>query len=220
VAAQGTPRTLPRLSAKESRARQVELPSEAVAAGPGLHESELAPPPTSPAPAPARVEPPQTQRLEPTTDVVVEYPTAAAAAQNEPTQQPASDPTEWAALPPQRAPEPAPDLLAMASGNSKLREAPATTATQRPLARDLESIFINHAELALEQGTCDRFLVGLEDLAQDASHTARTEYARVLRARCFNVQLRPRQAVNEYRKYLEEYPRGRFTQEATDAVGP
>lgn len=225
LSAQGTPRTLPRLSAKDSRSRQVELPAEAVATGPGMNESELTPLPSSPAPAPARVEPPTTQRLYPTTELVVETPAPAPAApQNEPVQQqPASDPNEWAALPPQPVVV-APVTLAAASpgpnANAKLHEEPVTTATQKPLARDLESIFMNHAELSLEQGTCDRFLIGLEDIAQDASHTPRTEYARVLRARCFNLQLRPRQAVNEYRKYLEEYPRGRFTQEAAEAVGP
>jgi len=104
---------------------------------------------------------------------------------------------------------------AIAPPSAKLRD----DGPARPLARDLESIFMSHAELALEQGTCDRFLVGLEDIAQDAAKNSRTEYARVLRARCFNLQLRPRQSVNEYRKYLEEYPRGRYAPEAAEAIG-
>ena len=80
-------------------------------------------------------------------------------------------------------------------------------------------IFMQRAEDSIEKGTCDRFLLGLEDIAQDSERNTRSEQARVLRARCFDTQLRPRQALNEYRKYLDEYARGRFVDEAHKALG-
>lgn len=87
------------------------------------------------------------------------------------------------------------------------------------MPKDLEMIFLQRAEDSIEKGTCDRFLLGLEDIALDAERNARSEQARVLRARCFDTQMRPRQAMNEYRKYLEAYPRGRFSAEAHQALG-
>ena len=87
------------------------------------------------------------------------------------------------------------------------------------VAKDLESIFMQRAEDSLDKGTCDRFLLGLEDIALDAERNPRSEQARALRARCFERQMRPRQAMNEYRKYLEAYPRGRFSAEAHQALG-
>jgi hypothetical protein len=103
---------------------------------------------------------------------------------------------------------------------AKPEVAPAPApAPAKSIGKDLEAIFMGRAEESLEKGTCDRFLLGLEDIAMDAQRTARTEQARVLRARCFDSQMRPRQAINEYRKYLEEYPSGRFTAEAHQALG-
>jgi hypothetical protein len=78
---------------------------------------------------------------------------------------------------------------------------------------------MEHAQASLEKGECERYLPGLEDIAQDGVRTARTELARVLRARCFSQGLRPRQAMSEYRKYLEAYPGGRFAAEAQEALG-
>ncbi len=49
--------------------------------------------------------------------------------------------------------------------------------------------------------------------------TRHSEQSRLLLARCFDAQLRPRQALNQYRTYLEEYPRGRYEREAREAVG-
>jgi hypothetical protein len=185
---------------------------------------------------------PVTQRLEPKTELEVEGPAEPPPLAQRLGHKPApahDEAAEWVSLP---APSP---MLAVASpgrpeearpvaapparledarpaAGAKLRDdrEGALPAPARPLARDLESIFMGHAEAALEQGTCERFLVGLEDIAQDAAKNARTELARVLRARCFNLQLRPRQSLNEYRKYLEEYPRGRYAPEAAEAIGP
>lgn len=139
----------------------------------------------------AREEPMQEAR----TELVVEAPehsSARPAGQEAP---PASQPGEWLTLPAVKGPP------------SKL------------MPKDLEMLFIQRAEEAIPKGNCERFMLGLEDLAQDTQRSQRSEWARVLRARCFDAQLRPRQAMNEYRKYLEEYPRGGFSMEARQALG-
>ncbi len=223
LAAQGSPRTLPRLDAKEARARQVSVPNDVVA--PTADVSPSAPS------ASAREEAPVVQRLEPKVDVVIEEPPAvwpsmapgggATFTKREALPSPPSDAAEWAALPtPEPAPAQAPAPPMVESKQVKLADEGEAPARSKPFVRDLESIFMEHAEASLGEGSCDRFLVGLEEIAQDAQHTQRTELARIFRARCFNLQLRPRQAINEYRKYLEEYPRGRFVEEAHDAIGP
>ena len=102
--------------------------------------------------------------------------------------------------------------------SSRLGDEPAP-APSKVVAKDLESIFLQRAEDSIEKGTCDRYLLGLEDIALDAERNPRSEQARVLRARCFDTQMRPRQAMNEYRKYLELYPRGKFSVEAHQALG-
>jgi hypothetical protein len=42
--------------------------------------------------------------------------------------------------------------------------------------------------------------------------------ARILRARCFDERLMPTEARREYRRYLEEWPRGEFAEEARRAA--
>lgn len=233
VTAQGTPRSLPRLSPQEARARQAT------------------PPLTVQEPAPV----PQAQTVQPQTQVEIEIAAPAAKPvekekvpdvvipapvdvwpslgggevirgvpprrEPEPASQPAewneapkekpaptSDANEWSAMPEAAAPVPAPALV------------PATTATARKSpAKDLEAIFMARAEEGVASGNCDRFMLGLEEIAQDAQRSPRTEQARVLRARCLDAQMRPRQAMSEYRKYVEEYPHGRFVDEAQQALG-
>ena len=121
---------------------------------------------------------------------------------------------EWAPLPVAVAVAPAP--APVASSAARLSEEPAAG---KVVAKDLETIFLQRAEDSIAKGGCDRFLLGLEDIAHDSERNAGTEMARVLRARCFDTQLRPRQAMNEYRKYLEAYPNGRFVGEAHQALG-
>lgn len=192
-------RTLPRLDPQQARARRGRLPDEV-----GGGE------PSPPAPV---TEAPVTQRLEPHTELIVEPPLGASTsrARGEAPQRPEPEvDAEWA-LPPtataQRGPQPGAGVIGGAVGS------------ERDVAQDLESIFMSRAEAALERGGCGRFLVGLEDIAQDDTRSPKSELARALRARCFNSELRPRQALNEYRKYLEEYPRGRFVLEAREALG-
>ncbi len=107
-------------------------------------------------------------------------------------------------------PAPAPELEVVS---------PQAQTAQKPISQDLESLFLQRAEAALAKGTCEGFMLGLEDIASDAQLSEHTERARILRARCFEVGLRPRQAMAEYRKYLEAYAGGRFVQEARKATG-
>lgn len=242
VTAQGAPRTLPRLDPKEAKARQVQLPPEVQ-----LSPDELAPMPKKAEEEPvvvarrlepateveveapgnswpslaggsSRGVPPQrdvAQSLAPQAEAPRATPGPDEAAEWEalPKPQPAhkNDAAEWAALPQQQQEPEAP--------KARLKDEPEPVVRAQPLAKDLETIFMQRAEASLEKGGCDRFLVGLEDIAQDDTRDSRTELARVLRARCFDVSLRPRQALNEYRKYLEEYPRGRYAGEARQALG-
>lgn len=212
IAAQGPARSLPRLSAEEARSRQVSAP--VVDSSPVVA--------TPPAAEPAKVDiviqepdtiwpsigggevlrgvPPMQRREE-----LVEAP-------------PVSQPTEWAE-PPKPSVEEWEAMPTQAPVSAaKLGEEPAPA--QAPAGKkSLEVVFMERAEASLEQGTCEKFLAGLEDLAADEQKPPRAELARVLKARCFEAQMRPRQAVAEYRKYLEGYPGGRFVGEAKQALG-
>lgn len=126
---------------------------------------------------------------------------------------------EWAPMPAPKADEWAPLPETAAAPAPVVTEAPVKLGKRSLAPRDLETLFLQRAEGSLEKGDCERYQLGLEDIAQDAERNTRSEQARVLRARCFSAQMRPRQAMNEYRKYLSEYPTGRFTVEAHDALG-
>ncbi len=203
---------LPRLSQAEAKARQAEPvePKVMVAAqpepqvevpnGPGTVFPSLAGGYT-------RVEP-----------MVVPAPTAAPA-------QPSD--SEWASAPVALAPVTVQPVAvevakpAEPAGSARLSEhddeAPVNAAPAKVGARSLEQLFLERAQASVEKGTCERYLVGLEDLALDQGDSA--QLARVLRARCFDAQLRPRQATAEYLKYLQVFPKGRFVDEARAAVG-
>jgi ferric-dicitrate binding protein FerR (iron transport regulator) len=222
VAAKGAARGLPRLSAEEARRRQVTVPDlrTSTGAGPGEETSG-----------------PSTERIEPKSAAVVEgpgdaWPSMASGTPEKvaPEPEPASQPAEWAAMPEPKAdewePMPAPkaeEWSPLPGGRSVpapvVTEAPGKLGKQSLAPKDLETLFLQRAEASLETGDCERYLLGLEDIAQDTERNARSEQARVLRARCFAAQLRPRQAMNEYRKYLSEYPLGRFREEAHEALG-
>jgi hypothetical protein len=255
LTAQGTPRTLPRLSPQEARSRQVSAPSTLQAdeleplpnlSKPSEPIAQAQPQIVIPAPddvwptigggevirgvpprregAPAAVSQPGPQ---PVTKVEVIAPPPASQP-NEWVEAPVPakpDAEEWAALPP-KANEP------QQSGVARLSEddvaapapapAPAVTVTPKSKGSNkggLLAQFLAKADQSLTQGNCQQFEPGLQDIADDAQHTAQTEFARVLRARCFDSQMRPRQAMNEYAKYLSEYPKGRFVDEAHQALG-
>ncbi|MDX2013348.1 MAG: FecR domain-containing protein [Myxococcaceae bacterium] len=220
---------LPRLSSEEAKARQV------TPVGP-----DVAAPPAAEAPPPA----PETKTItvEPEAQVEVErwdgpgtlFPSlAGGATRGVPTSRdeapaaqvpakplpapegPASEEAEWAAMP---KAEPS---LAVTLAPAKAEPAPPPKPNQvvvaKPQAKSLEQLFLEKAESSLDKGTCERFLAGLEDIALEGSDQA--QLARVLRARCFDAQLRPRQAMGEYVKYLEAFPKGRFAEEARTALG-
>lgn len=222
VAARGGP--LPRLSAAESKARQVEpLAAEPVAVPPKVPDGT-------------------TVVLEPKTEVEVvrdgpgtAFPSLAGGftrttpmpredveLPSKP-QGPVTEESEWAALPKAVPPPtlvvPALDTPAEHRAEPKVTPAPAPVPAPAPSAasKTLEQVFLEKAQAAIAQGGCERFLPGLEDMVLEGSSSA--ELARVMRARCFDAQLRPRQAMSEYVKYLEAYPRGRFSGEAKAALG-
>ncbi|GMU60902.1 MAG: hypothetical protein AMXMBFR34_26650 [Myxococcaceae bacterium] len=228
VPARGNPRTLPRLSSAEAARRQAVSFAPIGGEGQGGGKTLLAEAPAV------------TQRLEPATEVVVENPgdtwpsmaggslkgvpeAKTASAPDEWAQPPEPQAEEWAPMPPPARAEPAPTEAPAEEWAGLPRPAPApkpAAAVKKGVApKDLETLFLQRAEDAIAKADCDKYQLGLEDIAQDADRNARTEQARVLRARCFDVQLRPKQAMNEYRKYLGEYPKGRFVDEAKRALG-
>jgi hypothetical protein len=86
------------------------------------------------------------------------------------------------------------------------------------LPTDAETLFLQRAERSLFNGTCERFLQGLGEVANDARKTERSERARVFRARCYDAMMKPQQAYQEYRRYLQQYPNGRFVEEARQVM--
>jgi hypothetical protein len=217
VVAKGSPRTLPRRPASEPAQRHAT--ASLLFPLRGEVEGEV-----QPAAVAAMA---STQRLAPTTQVEVEGSGEAWSAmagnglRAVPEPRPASAPDEWAQHPEPRAdewmPMPPAAKAQVASAPSAEEWAPLPAAAPAPAPvvkkgvapKDLETLFLQRAEAAIAQGDCEKYQLGLEDIAQDAERNARSEQARIVRARCYDVQLRPKQAVNEYRKYLSEYPKGR-----------
>lgn len=131
---------------------------------------------------------------------------------------PVGDEADWAALP--KAQPPPTLIVPVLEAKPEVKPAPKLEAAPEPrraASRSLEEVFLEKAAASLGAGGCERYLPGLEDMAIEAGDSA--QLARVLRARCFEAQLRPRQAMSEYTKYLEAWPKGRFVDEARTALG-
>jgi ferric-dicitrate binding protein FerR (iron transport regulator) len=148
--------------------------------------------------------------------------------------------SEWAQLPAPRTaaaaeralapPPPAPTQMAQAEPPKRRSptyapvfeaEKPASKLSrvdERVVPQDQEGIFMERAGRALNAGSCERFLPGLEEVANDRG-SLNAENARVFRARCFDAMVKPKQASQEYRRYLLQYPRGRYVDEARQVMG-
>lgn len=208
----------------EPIAMRIEPKTEVIVEGPGdawpsMAGGVLRNMPPAPEPKPASQPAEWAAMPEPKADEWAPMPDEAPKADAAPAPKAAD---EWSPMPEPKAdewtslPEKAPEAAAPPPAPSR---APSKLGKKGVAPKDLETLFLQRAEAAMGKGECERYLLGLEDIAQDAERNTRTEQARVLRARCFSSQLRPRQAMNEYRKYLSEYPSGRFVDEAHDALG-
>jgi hypothetical protein len=115
-----------------------------------------------------------------------------------------------AAEPKRRTPTYAPSFEAAPARPSaaKLSEIPA----------DQAGIYMKRVADSLGNGTCAGYLNGLSEVADDPN-SPNAEEARVFRARCFDATRQPQKAYNEYARYLRQYPRGRFVEEAQQVLG-
>jgi hypothetical protein len=87
-----------------------------------------------------------------------------------------------------------------------------------PLPGDLEALFLQRAERGMDRGICERYLLGLQEILSEGNRNDRAEKARILRARCYDSRVRPDLSEIEYRRYLEVWPKGRYSDEARKAV--
>ena len=95
----------------------------------------------------------------------------------------------------------------------------ASKLSGEELPLDHEAIFLTKADRALVKGGCERFMVGLEEIASDPKQSPRAEKARIMRARCFDMQMKTKETENEYRRYVRDYPNGVFLEEARAVMG-
>lgn len=202
------------------------------------------PPPPVPAPEPVRQAPvnPRAAAVVPATGGMVDelaplpLPVRAPAPQPEPVQVAMAAPPPPAppskpdmtglSVPllalPLEAVKPAPPVFADWPTDKKVAAAPAPTPaspnasklTGEELPEDWEAIFMTKADRSLAKGGCERFMIGLDEIASDPKRGPRAEKARIMRARCFDMQMKTKETENEYRRYVRDYPNGVFLEEA------
>lgn len=90
----------------------------------------------------------------------------------------------------------------------------------QPQQGTTDARFLWHAREQLSATTCESFLVGLAEIAERSKVREFREQARYLRARCFEERLAAAEAAAEYRRYLREFPKGRYEKEAKAALLP
>jgi len=121
-----------------------------------------------------------------------------------PVPEPAAQPV--AAVPVEAKPEP----VAVAAKPDGLAGLSAEAGRMRQLEKQFPASGCNETELV-------RYELYLEE--RDDADPYAIEYVRILRARCFLKLKRRVEAENEYRRYLEEFPKGMFKDEARE-YGP
>ncbi|QZZ49762.1 FecR domain-containing protein [Myxococcus xanthus] len=115
------------------------------------------------------------------------------------------------------APEPQPTPEAVAKQTPKQREPLIPMAL---MSKDADERFLGYARLKVNSRKCESFLVGLDEIAQRSPRASHREQARYLRARCFEEKLESHRAKDEYRRYLNDFPRGRYAKEAKTGLLP
>ena len=95
---------------------------------------------------------------------------------------------------------------------------PPQPGVEQPGTTDARFLF--NAREQLSAATCESFLVGLAQIAEQSTVREFREQARYLRARCFEERLAPEEAKAEYQRYLREFPKGRYVREARAALLP
>ena len=93
-------------------------------------------------------------------------------------------------------------------------ESAAVAAVKPGIPTTAEGLFLHRAGEALKTGKCQNYLLGLQEVIEGTQDKGSRETAYILRARCFDEQLDPAAAAQEYRKYLQRFPAGRFADEA------
>jgi hypothetical protein len=150
--------------------------------------------------------------------------------------QPEAPPSPVAATPPSEAEESGSEFAPYPARTSPesseavaLAPAPGTPDTQSPwappepgmaLPGTADARFLWHAREQLSAATCESFLVGLAEIAERSRVREFREQARYLRARCFEERLATVEAQEEFRRYLREFPKGRYVREAKAALLP
>ncbi|WP_224365167.1 FecR domain-containing protein [Hyalangium versicolor] len=107
---------------------------------------------------------------------------------------------------------------AASNGSPGSSWAPPEPSGSEPGAADAR--FLWSAREQLSARTCESFLVGLAEIAENSRVREFREQARYLRARCFEERLSKAEAETEYRRYLREFPKGRYVREARTALLP
>lgn len=145
---------------------------------------------------------------------------------------PPSDESEWAPMPTAPPAPPPADATSVewSTPEGAPWEGPPPVAEPEPavgegapvavevIPTDVEGIFLKRAERALHRGSCERYLLGLSELALDRTRAELAGRSRILRARCYDAKLRPELAEPEYRRYLEDFPAGPYAPEARAAL--
>lgn len=115
---------------------------------------------------------------------------------------------------PSAPPSPPPVQGPALPADSTTVEVEAPAGVQEGPAAAAERLFLRRAEDGLRAHQCQGFLVGLQDIVESSEDRKLRERARILRARCFDDTLQPVEAEGEYRRYLQEFPRGDYAAEA------